>query len=191
VPDGTALVAQAIWHRTSPALESVAQRTLQWSPGVGDATLGRALAGKQPVISSRPSEGGSTDRHLAIEHAALRGGLAIPAVWVDEALAVLEFLSHEPIEDSERLARTLDGIGHEIGRFLSHRAGDLSGPVLTPRGVEVLQLAAQGETATAIAARLALSPATVKRHFERTYTALEVSDRAAAVAVAMRRGLIT
>ena len=36
-----------------------------------------------------------------------------------------------------------------------------------------------------------MSPATVKRHFERAYAALGVSDRAAAVGEAMRRGLIT
>jgi hypothetical protein len=34
-------------------------------------------------------------------------------------------------------------------------------------------------------------PATVKRHFEGAYARLGVSDRAAAVAEAMRQGLVT
>ena len=63
--------------------------------------------------------------------------------------------------------------------------------MLTRRGLEVLQLAARGHTAADIARELYLSPATVKRHFERAYAALGVSDRTAAVAEAMRRGLIT
>jgi two-component system nitrate/nitrite response regulator NarL len=37
---------------------------------------------------------------------------------------------------------------------------------------------------------LVLSPATVKTHFEHAYEKLEVSDRASAVAKALRLGLI-
>jgi DNA-binding CsgD family transcriptional regulator len=191
VPEGATLVAQAIWHRPSAELAAVAESTLAWFPGVGDATIGRAFASRQPVISARPSDGGSAARHVAIERAGLQGALAVPAVYLDETLAVLEFLSGEPIAPAERLARALNGIGHEIGHFLSHRLGELTKPVLTPRGLELLQLAAQGHSAAAIAAQLYLSPATVKRHFERAYAALGVSDRTAAVAEAMRRGMIT
>jgi two-component system, NarL family, nitrate/nitrite response regulator NarL len=57
--------------------------------------------------------------------------------------------------------------------------------------VQVLQLAARALTAAAIAQEMQISPATVKRHFEDAYARLGVSDRAAAVAQAMRQGLIT
>ncbi len=191
LPQRSILVAQAIWHEPSPELAAVAASTRAWKPGTGDATLGRAFAGRQPVISAHPSEGGSIDRRDAIELAGLRGALAVPAVFVDDTLAVLEFLSVEPIEPAERLTRALNGIGHEIGHFLSHRLGELAEPVLTPRGLELLQLAARGHTTAAIARQLYLSPATVKRHFERAYASLGVSDRTAAVAEAMRRGMIT
>jgi two-component system nitrate/nitrite response regulator NarL len=87
--------------------------------------------------------------------------------------------------------RALNGIGHEIGYFLAQRRGELVAPVLTPREVQVLQLAARAMSATAIAAEMQVSPATVKRHFEDAYARLGVSDRAAAVAVAMRQGLIS
>jgi DNA-binding CsgD family transcriptional regulator len=169
----------------------VAASTREWRPGGGDATLGRAFAGRQPVISAHASEGGRADRHVAIEWAGLRGALAVPAVFMGETLAVLEFLSVEPIEPAERLTRALNGIGHEIGHFLSHRLGELAAPVLTARGLELLQLAARGHTTAEIAKQLYLSPATVKRHFERAYASLGVGDRTAAVAEAMRRGLIT
>ena len=92
---------------------------------------------------------------------------------------------------TERLLRALNGIGHEIGYFLARRRGELVAPVLTPREMQVLQLAARALSATAIAAEMQVSTATVKRHFEDAYARLGVSDRAAAVAVAMRQGLIT
>ena len=61
---------------------------------------------------------------------------------------------------------------------------------LTARELELLQLAAEGRTGPRIAAELTLSPATVKKHFENVYAKLGVRDRAAAVAKAMRLGLI-
>jgi PAS domain S-box-containing protein len=191
VPDASDLVARAIWHDPSPELEAVAASTREWRPGGGDATLGRAFAGRQPIISARASEGGHADRQVAIERAGLRGALAVPAIFMGGTLAVLEFLSVEPIEPAERLTRALNGIGHEIGHFLSHRRGQLADPVLTPRGLELLQLAAEGHTTAAIARQLYLSPATVKRHFARAYGSLGVGDRTSAVAEAMRRGMIT
>jgi DNA-binding CsgD family transcriptional regulator len=66
------------------------------------------------------------------------------------------------------------------------------GPVsrLTPRELEVLDLAAEGVTGPVIAQQLILSSATVRSHFANIYTKLGVHDRAAAVAKAMRMGLI-
>lgn len=63
-------------------------------------------------------------------------------------------------------------------------------PVLSPREREVLQLIAKGLSAPAIAERLYVSPATVKTHLQGLYEKLGVSERAAAVAEAMRRGLL-
>jgi two-component system, NarL family, nitrate/nitrite response regulator NarL len=62
--------------------------------------------------------------------------------------------------------------------------------VLSPREGEVLRFLADGLSAPQIARELHLSPSTVKTHLQRLYERLEVSDRAAAVAEGMRRGLI-
>jgi two-component system nitrate/nitrite response regulator NarL len=62
--------------------------------------------------------------------------------------------------------------------------------VLSPREGEVLRFLAAGLSAPQIARELQLSPSTVKTHLARLYDRLEVSDRAAAVAEGMRRGLI-
>ena len=191
VPDGSDLVARVVWHLPSTALETVAETTRGWRPGLGSATVGRAFVGRRPVIVADASAGSPPARMAAIRHAGLSGALLVPAVDGDETLAVLEFLLSEPPAPTERLVRVLKGIGSEIGHFLGHRSGEMTVPVLTPRELAVLQLAAQAHSAAVIAEELHLSPATVKRHFERAYAALGVSDRAAAVGEAMRRGLIT
>ena len=61
---------------------------------------------------------------------------------------------------------------------------------LSPREREILDLLAVGASAPDIAGRLYLSTATVKTHLHNLYRKLDVSDRAAAVAEGMRRGLI-
>jgi DNA-binding NarL/FixJ family response regulator len=62
---------------------------------------------------------------------------------------------------------------------------------LSDRELEVLRLIAQGETNAGAAARLFISEATVKTHLLHIYAKLGVNDRAAAVAVAFRRGLLS
>ena len=63
-------------------------------------------------------------------------------------------------------------------------------PILTPREKEVLVLTADGLTAPEIASRLQLGVATVRSHLQNLYEKLGVSDRAAAVAAAMRARLL-
>lgn len=63
-------------------------------------------------------------------------------------------------------------------------------PTLTEREGEVLKLLAEGRTAQKIGDELQLSEATVKTHLHNLYEKLSVSDRAAAVATAMRWGLL-
>jgi two-component system nitrate/nitrite response regulator NarL len=63
-------------------------------------------------------------------------------------------------------------------------------PELTPREQDVLRLIADGATVAEIANRIHLGTATVKTHLRTLYDKLGVSDRAAAVAEAMRRGIL-
>ena len=65
-----------------------------------------------------------------------------------------------------------------------------SGPVLTPREQEVLRGFAEGKSIPQIAGELYLGASTVKTHAQHVYEKLGVSDRAAAVAEGMRRGLL-
>jgi two-component system nitrate/nitrite response regulator NarL len=65
-----------------------------------------------------------------------------------------------------------------------------SAPVLSEREGQVLQAFARGLSIPQTAAELFIGASTVKTHTQRLYEKLGVSDRAAAVAEAMRRGLI-
>jgi DNA-binding CsgD family transcriptional regulator len=77
---------------------------------------------------------------------------------------------------------------HLHGRSAAARSCDA--PSVTPRETEVLQLASHGLTAAEIAAQLVVSVGTVKTHLQNIYPKLGVSDKAAAVATALRHGLI-
>jgi PAS domain S-box-containing protein len=61
---------------------------------------------------------------------------------------------------------------------------------LTPREIEVLALAADGLSTPELAQRLGLSSYTVKSHFKNIHAKLHVRNRAAAVAKALRLGVI-
>ena len=63
-------------------------------------------------------------------------------------------------------------------------------PAMTARERETLTLIAEGLSAPQIGSVLHLSTATVKTHLRHIYEKLGVSERAAAVAEAMRRGLL-
>jgi two-component system, NarL family, nitrate/nitrite response regulator NarL len=71
------------------------------------------------------------------------------------------------------------------------RAHSQSGsPILSERESEVLRLIADGLSAPEIGTRLFISTSTVKTHVRNLFEKLGVSDRAAAVAEGMRRGLV-
>ena len=86
------------------------------------------------------------------------------------------------------------------GYLPTHIAGGLATEVrqrargeatlLSPREGEIITLIAEGLSVPDIAARLHLAPTTVRTHVQNLYAKLGVSDRAAAVAEAMRRRLV-
>ncbi|WP_078330302.1 response regulator [Mycobacteroides salmoniphilum] len=82
-------------------------------------------------------------------------------------------------------ASLTSGLAGEI-----RRRAQPAGPALSAREREVLRMIAAGLTVPTIAKQLFLAPSTVKTHVQRLYEKLGVGDRAAAVAEAMRRGLL-
>jgi two-component system, NarL family, nitrate/nitrite response regulator NarL len=76
-----------------------------------------------------------------------------------------------------------------VAREVRLRARDAR-PVLSPRERQILALIAKGRSAPQIGRELFLSTGTVKTHILHLYDKLDVSERAAAVAEAMRLGLL-
>jgi NarL family two-component system response regulator YdfI len=66
-----------------------------------------------------------------------------------------------------------------------------SGLDLTEREMEVLRAVAQGERSKEIAFRLGITERTVKAHLAGIYNKLGVDSRAAAIAVAAQKGLLS
>ena len=157
---------------------------------VGEGKPGRAWQTREPVVTPDVA----TDPEFRPRDAAVAVGIAsavaFPAVGPDGPVAVLSFYSFEHRVPSAELVRTLTAIGHELGRFLNRRRAELGPRPLTERELEVLRLAAEGLSGPGIAERLVLSLSTVRTHFEHIYEKLGVGDRAAAVAQALRTGLI-
>jgi DNA-binding NarL/FixJ family response regulator len=67
---------------------------------------------------------------------------------------------------------------------------DSEGTPLSKREAEILQKVAYGATTKAVAQDLGISPHTVKTHLERIFEKLGANDRAQAVAIAIRRGIV-
>jgi DNA-binding NarL/FixJ family response regulator len=61
---------------------------------------------------------------------------------------------------------------------------------LSPREIEILQQVAYGSTTKEVADALSISFHTVKTHLERIFEKLGANDRAQAVAIAIRQGLV-
>jgi PAS domain S-box-containing protein len=190
VPEDDVLVPRVLWHDGTldvPNFEA-ATGTARMPRGTG--LPGSAWEAREPLRWTDDHETLGDPRDEAAERDGLKGALAIPALAGDEVLAVVELKSTEKVELTPRLMRSLMGIGYELGQFLDRRRGELQAPLLTRRELELLQLGARGMSGPEIAKLLFISQATVKTHFENMYAKLGVSDRASAVATALRLGLI-
>jgi len=115
---------------------------------------------------------------------------------------VLKDISKEDLTRAIRIVHSGESLiqpslAKKVLKEFAHLAGDSSGehgrtPVrgLSEREVEVLQSVSNGNSNKQIADLLKISETTVKAHLRSIFRKLEVSDRAQAVAYAMRKGLV-
>jgi DNA-binding NarL/FixJ family response regulator len=108
-----------------------------------------------------------------------------------EAGAATYLLKETLAEDLVRVIREVhDGerpIPSNVAALLEARKGQ---PSLTPREVDVVRLIAQGMRNKEIAVALGISEETAKVHVKNILAKLNVSDRAAVIPIALRRGII-
>lgn len=99
----------------------------------------------------------------------------------------------------EELIATVRAVGQNEDRValslsrctLERLVAKVSGPVLSPRELEVVSLVAKGFSNAQIASRLHISEGTVRRHLTNTYAKLGVTNRMQAVNKAVSISLIT
>jgi DNA-binding NarL/FixJ family response regulator len=104
-------------------------------------------------------------------------------------------LKHASADELIRVIRYVAGGGQHfdevvVQAFLSDEQHTRDQQLLTKHELEILRMVAAGATNREIGEHLFLSVDTVKSHLEAVYRTLEVTDRAQAVAVAMRKGLL-
>ncbi len=135
----------------------------------------RGVAGRVLVLTTY-----DTDSHVLAAIEAGATGYLLKDAPRTEMLRAVRAVAHGEAVLSPAVAARL------MSRVRSPGAGPLS-----QREVEVLELVASGTTNREAAARLFITEATVKTHLLNIYAKLGVSDRAAAVAEAFNRGLLT
>lgn len=199
-----------------PLFRGAIARVVEAHPGfelVAEATDGRRalerireLEPDVAVIDVRMPELDGSDVLLAVREEGLRTNIVFLSAFLDartvyEAVAAgaNAYLSKEA--DSEEIVSAIAAaargetiLGPEVQTGLAEqirvREESESRPRLSEREHEVLRLIAQGLSAPEIGERIHLSTATVKTHLQHLYEKLGVSERAAAVAEGMRRGLV-
>ena len=166
----------------------------------------RELEPDVAVIDVRMPELDGSDVLLALREEGLRTNVVFLSAFLDaktvyDAVAAgahaylsKEAETHEIVTAILAAARGETILGPEVQTGLAEQIrlreeNDLR-PRLSDREHEVLKLIAQGMSAPEIAERIHLSTATVKTHLQHLYEKLGVSERAAAVAEGMRRGLV-
>jgi len=108
---------------------------------------------------------------------------------------LLKDVSHEEL--CAAVAHALDGmdlVEPSLRRAMTTRDSNKTGPAqaqLTERELQVLRGMSQGKSNSAIGRELYLSEDTVKTHARRLFRKLGVNDRAQAVALGFRRGLVS
>ena len=152
-------------------------------PGLDGLTVIRSLVSEK--LPTRVLVVSEDDDRAAI-YDAIAAGARGYLFKDEEADAICDAIARIAAGETVWRGHTQDAIARELTNR-DNRDGHRS---LSPREIEILKLIADGKSTSEVAEQLYLSVATIKTHLHRTYTKLEVNDRAAAVAEALRRGLI-
>jgi two-component system nitrate/nitrite response regulator NarL len=193
-------IARVIAER--PDLELVAEA----SDGRAALEKIRELTPDVAVIDVRMPQLDGSDVLVALRDEGLRTNVVFLSAFLDPktvydavAAGANAYLSKEAETDEIvtailAAARGETILGPEVQTGLAEqiriREESEARPRLSEREHEVLRLIAQGLSAPEIGERIHLSTATVKTHLQHLYEKLGVSERAAAVAEGMRRGLV-
>jgi len=184
--DGAEAVRQAAALRPDVVLMDIRMPGMDGLTAAGQITGSPELADVKVVVLTTFE----ADEYVLDALRAGASGFLGKSVEPDELLDAIRVVARGDALLSPRATRSL------IARFLAEPG---TGPptasptllvVLTDREREMVSLVAQGLSNEDIAARLFLSPLTVKTHVNRSMTKLAVRDRAQLVVLAYQTGLV-
>ena len=118
-----------------------------------------------------------------VDRLAMRQATTDARQTLEEAVVVLEMVTHRALTFAQRLDEALVGLGQTGGGH------EPVGVALSPREREVLALVAEGYSNRAIAEALFISPNTVKTHVASLLTKLRADSRVQLAAIATRQDL--
>jgi two-component system nitrate/nitrite response regulator NarL len=154
--------------RDLDALPPIPVVVLLRGPPAGDAIPTLLAAGARGVLS----DDATTEEITAAAEAAAAGLVVLPSEQIGDL-----------VESRPAVSTARDFFGLRNG-------SSPVGPPLTPREREILAMLAEGLPNKIIASRLGISDHTVKTHLEAIFDKLGASNRADAVARAVRTGLL-
>jgi DNA-binding NarL/FixJ family response regulator len=154
--------------RDLEALPPIPIVVLLRGPPSGDTVLSLLAAGVRGILP----DDATTEELAAASEAAAAGLVILPSEQVGDLVG------------ARPAASAVRDFPHAPGRSTSQV------PTLTPREREILAMLAEGLPNKLIASRLGISDHTVKTHLEAIFDKLSASNRAEAVARAVRSGLL-
>jgi HD-GYP domain-containing protein (c-di-GMP phosphodiesterase class II) len=198
---GRVAISTSVWEKPA-RLTALETEQVRLHPYYTERILSRSrhLAYLADTASSHHEQIDGGGYHRGVKGPALSMKARILAA-ADLFSSLCEQRPHRPALDPESAAsemstRVRDGHldSHATEAVLAVSGSSFDDPSarerLTPRELEVLRLAARGQTIREIADRLVISKKTADRHVQNLYTKLGISNRAAAAIWAMEHGLI-
>lgn len=154
------------------------------------------------VVDIRMPDGSGLDVVSAMRRARRDVGIVVVTMYDDDEhlFAAIEAGASAFVSKAVAASDVIAAARHAAARPLSFVAADLAGamrrrmnptgPQLTRREREVLDLLAEGIGVSGIAGRLYISESTTKTHVARLYDKLGATNRAQAIMAAVRAGLL-
>lgn len=166
--------------------------------------LYRALNPDVVIMDIRLADGSGLDATRTLRAASANVGIVVVSMYSedDQMLAAVDAGASAFVPKSAPVAEVISAARHAAAAPATFSGPDLAGALrrsrvhehtkqrLTRRETELLEQLKEGLTAAAIARNLYISESTVKSHISRIYEKLGAGNRAQALMIALRTGLL-
>jgi DNA-binding NarL/FixJ family response regulator len=162
----------------------------------------QALSPDVVIMDIRLSDGNGLDATRSLRATSATVGIVVVSMYGEDEqlLAALDAGASAFVPKSAPVDQVVSAARHAAAAPAHFSAADLPGALrrrsadprqrLTSREIELLQHLQEGRTAAAIAKRMYISESTVKTHISSIYDKLGATNRAQALMIAVRTGLL-